>query len=605
MRFPLRWKILSFTVLPLVTLAVATLWIVDRTITRQVYASIQDDLRRSSAVFENMLASRGRALSIESQVIAQDPKFFSVLSIPGGSRDVQVRETVAGVARDFASLTGAQVFEVLDPEGRPFASVGSTQLGEEERRRLSPPALAGRPYADVVVRGDAHYQVSVTPVYAGGRVAGALVLGMRIGREMAEQLRDFTHSEVTFLAGRTATVSTLERPSDLDALTLALSQPHLSRPQLNGSLLEVHSPEDDYVTLWRAIPQTPRESAQSYVMQRSLRAETAFLRAIRWHLLQLGIAAVLVAILAGALIARQILAPVSRLVHGAAEMERGNYDFALDVHGRDEIGYLAQRFDEMRQQQRAYVQKLQDVARLKSEFISVASHELRTPISIIKGFQELMSHGSLGPVSPQQLEALNAIRRGTGTLQRIAEDATRVAQIEGANLSVEREEVGLDPVARRAITSAEEMATQRNVQLSLDVAPDARFWRADGPRLEIAVMHLVANGIRFTPDGGRVSVSVRREGSELVIAVSDTGIGLSPERRVQIMQSAPDMRDSLHHHSSSTLEFNSRGLGLGLSIARGVVEAHGGTLTVESVEGAGSTFTLRVPDGVVSEARAA
>jgi signal transduction histidine kinase len=74
---------------------------------------------------------------------------------------------------------------------------------------------------------------------------------------------------------------------------------------------------------------------------------------------------------------------------------------------------------------------------------------------------------------------------------------------------------------------------------------------------------------------------------------------------VQIMQSAPDMRDSLHHHSSSTLEFNSRGLGLGLSIARGVVEAHGGTLTVESVEGAGSTFTLRVPDGVVSEARAA
>jgi signal transduction histidine kinase len=422
---------------------------------------------------------------------------------------------------------------------------------------------------------------------------------------MAEQLRDFTHSEVTFLAGRTVTVSTLERPSDVDALTQALSRPALSRPQLSGSLLEVHSPEDDYVTLWRAIPQTPRESGQSYVMQRSLRAETAFLRAIRWHLLQLGIAAVLVAILAGALIARQILAPVSRLVRGAAEMERGNYDFALDVRGGDEIGYLAQRFDEMRQQQRAYVQKLQDVARLKSEFISVASHELRTPISIIKGFQELMTHGALGPVTAQQLEALNAIRRGTGTLQRIAEDATRVAQIEGASLSVEREEVAMDTVARRAITSAEEMAQQRNVQLSLDVAADARFWRADGPRLEIAVMHLVANGIRFTPDGGRVSVSVRREGADLVIAVSDTGIGLSPERRVQIMERAPDMRDSLHHHSSSTLEFNSRGLGLGLSIARGVAEAHGGTLTVESIEGSGSTFTLRVPDGIASEARAA
>src|SRR4030095_2653287 len=102
--------------------------------------------------------------------------------------------------------------------------------------------------------------------------------------------------------------------------------------------------------------------------------------------------------------------------------------------------------------------------------------------------------------------------------------------------------------------------------------------------------------IRFTPDGGRITVAARREGNALVVAVRDTGGGISAERCTQLFDRALLVRDSLNHHSSSTLEFNSRGLGLGLSIARGIVEAHGGTLSVTSAEGEGSTFTMRVPD---------
>ena len=107
MRFPLRWRILLFTVLPIVTVVVATLWMVNHRVSRRVRGSIEDDLRRSSAVFENMLESRARQLVIHGQVIAQDPRFFSVLTLPGGPEDAQARATVSGVARDFNTITDA------------------------------------------------------------------------------------------------------------------------------------------------------------------------------------------------------------------------------------------------------------------------------------------------------------------------------------------------------------------------------------------------------------------------------------------------------------------------------------------------------------------
>jgi two-component system sensor histidine kinase BaeS len=117
----------------------------------------------------------------------------------------------------------------------------------------------------------------------------------------------------------------------------------------------------------------------------------------------------------------------------------------------------------------------------------------------------------------------------------------------------------------------------------------------DGPQLTEAITQLVCNGIRFTPDGGSVTVSARREDGELVIAVADTGVGIPEEQRHRIFDRAVTIGDALHHHSSTQLDFNSAGLGLGLSIALGIVQAHEGTIAVESEVGRGSKFVIRVP----------
>jgi len=595
MRLTLRAKVMLIAVLPLAVLALTTLWVVNRSITDRVQGNIRDDLKRASAVFESMLASRSRTLEIETQTIAQDPKFFSVLTLPGAN-DPQVRATIAGVARDFNAITQSDLFEVLNAEGRPVASVGRDVLQKVSASTIAREALNGRSTSGIVSERNSHYQANATPVFAGGRVVGALLVGSRIGSELADQLRSFTRSEVTFLVGTTPTASTLDNPRDREALLAAV--PDLMGTVTEGgagTIAEVRAPHDVYLTLVRPIPDAPAGSRQCYVMQRSLDDETRFLRDVQMGLLGLGVIALIAAVLAGWVIADRIVAPVKQIVRGAEAMERGDYQYKLDVRRDDEIGYLAKRFEDMRQKQRAYVSSLQEAARVKSEFISLASHELRTPISVIKGYEELMLGETIGPITTQQRNALEAIRRSVGALARIAENATRMAQIESDRMVLEVEDADVSELLDQSLDAARTMGQARKVAIAArceGVMPRLRF---DRGRLGIALTHLITNGIRWTQDGGQVDVRARWDGRVLDIAVRDTGIGIPRERHAALLGHGAVSHDVRHHHSSMTLEFQSGGLGLGLSIARGIVEAHGGALTLESEVGHGSTFRMRLP----------
>ena len=596
MNLRLRWKILTFTVLPLVTLAIGTLAIVNWSITRHVHQGIQDDLRRASAVLENVLAARAQSLAIGGQMTVKDPKFFSVLTIPGSHRDPQLRATVSGVARDFNAITQADLFEVTDARGQLLAAVGRDASVPAGRNALVREALAGRPVSGILAEADAHYQVSVAPVYAGGRTVGALLLGARIGPDLADRLRQLTRSDVTFVSRRAITGSTLQSDEERNDVLTAVAD--LGRSISNaraGTLLELVGGGHRNLTLVRSLPRSDARQSQFYVMQRAVDAETAFLREIQAVLIGLGVTAVMVALLAGLVIAERITAPVQRLVRGAEEMERGNYDFPLAVSSRDEIGELAIRFDDMRRRQRDYVHNLREVARVKSEFISVASHELRTPISVIRGFHELMLHGKLGGITPEQKHALEATIRSVSTLTRIAQDATRMAEIDGNHLTLKRDDWDVAGMVDQAVAEVRGRAVGRKVTLVWTTSPGLGMAHVDGPSLIQALIHLVSNAVRFTPDGGRVEVRASRVGDRFVFSVADNGVGIEPELQKRLTEQSFATPDSLQHHSSSTLEFNSAGLGLGVPIARGIAEAHGGRLLIESRPGEGTTVTLWVP----------
>src|SRR4029453_6765080 len=195
------------------------------------------------------------------------------------------------------------------------------------------------------------------------------------------------------------------------------------------------------------------------------------------------------------------------LVRGAQEMQQGNYTHPMDVRSKDEIGFLADRFLEMRQREQVYVNSLEEASRLKSEFITVASHELRTPISAIQGYRELIAGGAFGPVPPAQHQALDGIKSCIQELTRIAERATLVAQVQGERLTLNRVVQPIDLVLRHAVGSAQAASAGRDVEVDIQVEDGLEPLAIDGDLLAQGITHLISNGIRFTPDGGTVTVS--------------------------------------------------------------------------------------------------
>jgi signal transduction histidine kinase len=362
-----------------------------------------------------------------------------------------------------------------------------------------------------------------------------------------------------------------------------------------GAVFDFAGTDHHYITVAREIHSASPGAGQYYAIQRSLEAETAFLGPMRLALIEIGLLALVVSLSVGYLIARGITAPVRALVRGAEEMERGNYDYPLAPRAGDEIGYLTRRFGDMRQRQRTYVKSLEEVARLKGDFIDVASHELRTPLSVLRGFLELLAGERLGPVTAGQRDAITAMEGGVLALTRVAENASRLAQVESDRLVLVLGEHDVRQILDEAAERARATAAGRTVTITTRADESAGTVTVDGPRLVEAVYQLACNGVRFTPDGGSVEVDATREGEDLVIRVRDTGVGIPADRLEHLLDRSLMLRGARHHHSSTTLEFNSGGLGLGIPIARAVADAHGGALAAQPAEDRGTVFTLRIP----------
>ena len=259
------------------------------------------------------------------------------------------------------------------------------------------------------------------------------------------------------------------------------------------------------------------------------------------------------------------------------------------------MGYLARRFDDMRRRQRTYVRSLQEVARAKSEFIAVASHELRTPISIIRGWEDLLRGEFVKTGTQAFVDGLDAIGRACQSLEKIAVSATRMAQSDGSEGPPAPALCNVEPLLGDALREATAAAPDRQVTLQIEVEEDARYAILDRNQVLHALDALVRNGIRFTPDGGSVTVRASASGQDFSIAVHDTGIGLSDEARARLFDETYVPHDSRHHHTATGLEFNVAGMGFGLALVRRVVEAHGGRLLVDGQEGGGSVFSMVFP----------
>jgi signal transduction histidine kinase len=229
------------------------------------------------------------------------------------------------------------------------------------------------------------------------------------------------------------------------------------------------------------------------------------------------------------------------------------------------------------------LERLSELSQMKANFISNISHELRTPLTHVKGYIELMVSESLGAITSEQKHALQITQQSTARLEGLIDDLIMFSLASRGELSLKLEAVDMGRLVNVSVRAVEQKGKDRGVSVHAVLDKNLPLVQADSQKIAWALGQLLDNAIKFTSSGGRVALGVQRETANLVIvSVMDTGIGIPPHRIEEIFEPFHQL------DSSSTRKYG--GTGIGLSLVRQIVEAHGSMLEVQSADGKGSTF---------------
>ncbi|WP_076261923.1 GAF domain-containing protein [Intrasporangium flavum] len=230
--------------------------------------------------------------------------------------------------------------------------------------------------------------------------------------------------------------------------------------------------------------------------------------------------------------------------------------------------------------------ELAEASRHKSEFLASMSHELRTPLNAVIGFSEVLLERMFGELNERQEDYLRDIHSAGRHLLALLGDILDLSKIEAGRMELDLSTFPVEDVIAQALALVRERATLHGIDLTLEVADSLGVVTADELRLKQVLLNLLSNAVKFTPDGGRVDVRGWRDGDDVLVTVTDTGIGIDPADQERIFDSFQQ-----GERSASTSE----GTGLGLTLSRRIVELHGGRLWLTSTPGKGSTFGIAVP----------
>ncbi|HJU90054.1 MAG TPA: ATP-binding protein [Gemmatimonadaceae bacterium] len=280
---------------------------------------------------------------------------------------------------------------------------------------------------------------------------------------------------------------------------------------------------------------------------------------------------------------RSISRPVRDLEEGMAAVASGKFDHRIEVstERRDEFGQLAKSYEVMAQQ-------LAQLDQLRAEFISIASHELKTPINVIVGYLQLMEEGVYGPVTPRMREVLLTLENQTKMLARLAHQLLDVSRFEAGGGKLELRRFALAPFLDELEGTFRVLAMQRGVNFNIlreEPLPDEVVW--DQERMNEVLGNLLSNAFKFTGRGGSVELSIAHDSGTVQVAVRDSGAGIPPEQLPRIFEK--------FYQADNQGSATQGGTGLGLAIAKQIVVAHGGAISVDSTVGVGTTFTIALP----------
>jgi len=226
----------------------------------------------------------------------------------------------------------------------------------------------------------------------------------------------------------------------------------------------------------------------------------------------------------------------------------------------------------------------QEIAQAKTDFVSTVAHELRTPMTSIKGYTDLLLKGAAGPINDEQVRFLDIVKSNVSRMADLVADLLDISRIEAGRASLEPKPLDLGGVLAEVRDSVIETVHARDLSFSLDAAPGLPRVVADRSRLIQILNNLVSNAYRYTPPGGEIRVSARRVSNMVQIDVQDTGIGIAPQDQERIFER--------FYRANHPMVNRQAGTGLGLPIVRSLVELHGGRLWLNSELEKGSVFSF-------------
>jgi signal transduction histidine kinase len=439
--------------------------------------------------------------------------------------------------------------------------------------------------------------------------SASLVLG-----QLREGMNDLRNEEIAlwFVHNTKAHDAMVQGMNDVRAFTDSLDHYGLGKPasdirdavremeswapsEYNAALAERRN-DADSISQKHFAPALARADTAIRVAERDLRVSTrrrvegtaaSIARAELMTVIALGLALVLAAVIA-IFLTRAISRPVTELEHGMRAVSEGEFGHKLKLSPSrtDEFGRLAASFDTMTRQ-------LTELDKLKAEFVSVASHELKTPINVVLGYLGLLEEGIYGQLTPEQQKVLQTLEAQMQSLARLSKQLLDVSRFEAGGGKLELRPIKLESLLTELQHGFGVLADQRGVRFTVTTSeglPNEVLWDVD--RINEVLGNLLSNAFKFTERGGEVELSVSPADGGVQMEVRDSGAGIPSEQLPHIFEK--------FYQASNQSAASASGSGLGLAIAKQIVEAHRGTITCESTPGVGTTFTILLPTRATS-----
>lgn len=303
----------------------------------------------------------------------------------------------------------------------------------------------------------------------------------------------------------------------------------------------------------------------------------SFAQAVNQILLVAALAAALTAVLISTFVTRRLVGPIERMNAASRRIAAGEYDERVEVTGTDELGALGRSFNQM-------AQTLAEMEERRRQLIGDVTHELRTPLANIRSVME----GLIDGVLPADSTTFHEVEHEVIRLQRLVQDLEALSRAEAGQLLLERRQVDPAALLTDAAARLRPQYEEKGVEINVQLPPRLPAVAVDEWRLTQVLINLFGNALQYTPEGGQVTVTATCDQDELLVRVADSGTGIAPEH-------LPHLFERFYRVDKSRSR-SGGGTGIGLTIARHLVEAHGGRIWAESAGlGKGSTFSFTIP----------